>query len=143
MGQTNPWGGRASRSLGGGGDCPPQQAQTASLKWKYSFLSVDRKTATCPATYCCPRDYVSRHQGGPIEGLPEAPRTSEHYRKSSRRPVEKSSILGRYRGAKGETSTATTCPESLRLNLYTRPSSHTEYCPNILTGFWKVVKLFV
>ena len=48
-------------------------------KWKYSFLSVDRKTAT-DRLIAVRETGVSRHQGGPIEGPPETPRTSQHYR---------------------------------------------------------------
>ena len=47
-------------------------------KWKYSFLSVDRKTAT-DRLIAVRETGVSRHQGGPIEGPPETPRTSQHY----------------------------------------------------------------
>ena len=52
-------------------------------KWKYSFLSVkrrlDRKTVTDRLIAVRETD-VSQHQGGPIEGPPETPRTSQHYR---------------------------------------------------------------
>ena len=44
-------------------------------KWKYSFLSVGRKTAT-DRLIAVRETGVSRHQGGPIEGPPETPRTS-------------------------------------------------------------------
>ena len=30
-------------------------------------------------SYSCPRDWRSRHQGGPIEGAPVSSRTSQHY----------------------------------------------------------------
>ena len=49
---------------------------------KYSFLSViwqpDRKNVT-DQTYSCPRDWRLSASGGPIEGPPETPRTSQHY----------------------------------------------------------------
>ena len=52
-------------------------------KWKYSFLSVerlsDRKTAT-DRLIAVRETGVSRHQGGSIDGPPEIPRTSQHYR---------------------------------------------------------------
>ena len=48
-------------------------------KWKYSFLSVDRKTAT-DRLIAVRETGVSQHQGGPIEGPPETTRTSQHYR---------------------------------------------------------------
>ena len=51
-------------------------------KWKYSFLSVerlpDRKTVT-DRLIAVRETCVCRHQGGPIEGPPETPRTSQHY----------------------------------------------------------------
>ena len=47
-------------------------------KWKYSFLSVDRKTTT-DRLIAVRETGVSRHQGGPIEHPPETPRTSQHY----------------------------------------------------------------
>ena len=49
---------------------------------KYSFLSVqrlsDRKTVT-DRLIAVRETGVSRHQGDPIEGPPETPRTSQHY----------------------------------------------------------------
>ena len=48
-------------------------------KWKYSFLSVDRKTAT-NRLIAVRETGVSRHQGGSVGGPPENPRTSQHYR---------------------------------------------------------------
>ena len=48
-------------------------------KWKYSFLSVDRKNVT-DRLIAVRETGVSRHQGGQIEGPPETTRTSQHYR---------------------------------------------------------------
>ena len=51
-------------------------------KWKFSFLSVERlpDTKTVTDRLISVRETgVSRHQGGPIEGPPETPRTSQHY----------------------------------------------------------------
>ena len=52
-------------------------------KWKHSFLSAerqpDRKTVT-DKLIAVRETGVSRHQGGPIEGPPETPRTSQRYR---------------------------------------------------------------
>ena len=48
-------------------------------KWKHSFLSEDRKTAT-DRLIAVRETGVFRHQGSPIEGSPETPRTSLHYR---------------------------------------------------------------
>ena len=51
-------------------------------KWKSSFLSVkrlsDRKNVT-DRLIAVRETGVSRHQGGPIEGPPETPLTSQHY----------------------------------------------------------------
>ena len=56
---------------------PRQYPIQCQRNWKHSFLS-DRKTATDRLiSYIAVRETgVSRHQGGPIEGPPETPRTS-------------------------------------------------------------------
>ena len=53
-------------------------------KWEYSFLSVLPWVSVLPKTTAIRRaavreTSVSRHHGGPIEGPPETPRTSQHY----------------------------------------------------------------
>ena len=47
-------------------------------KYNTCFLKVDRKTPT-DRLIAVRETGVSRHQGGPSEGPPETPRTSQHY----------------------------------------------------------------